>query len=136
MVRAYTAWNLISSISVIYGIFFGVSLIDVPAVVKMICVKKRRHISRKPTKRRKSQLFIHQSLDTIKDEGRELNRKLQKAEKDISQNKYQMLQSLVRLEYEMLVKELQNAKKDISNTKKSIDTILRKARARNSDLPI
>ena len=68
--------------------------------------------------------------------GRELNRKLQKAEKDISHNKYQMLQSLVRLEYEMLVKELQNAKKDISNNKKSIDTILSKARVRNSDLPI
>ena len=130
MVRAYTTWDLFSSIGVIYGLFFGVSLMDIPAMAKMICTKRRRYISRKPSKRRKSQLFILKSLDTIKEEAKELNTELQNAKKDISRTKYQM----IRLEHEMLVKELQQAKKDISQFKNSLDAVLRKARMRNSDL--
>ena len=132
VVRAYTEWDLTSSIGIIFGMFFGVSLMDVPDMVKKICKKRRRYISRKPSKRRKSQIFILKSLDTIKEETNELNKELQNAKNDISQTKCHM----IRLEHEMLVKELQYAKKDISLMKKSLDTVLRKARERNSDLAI
>ena len=132
VVRAYTEWDLISSFGIIFGIFFGSSLMDVPDMVKKICTKRRRYISRKPSKRLKSQLFILKSLDTIKEEANELNKELQNAKKDIFENKYQM----IRLEHEMLVKELQQANKDISLIKNSLDAVLRKARERNSDLTI
>ena len=57
MVRVYTVWNLISSVGVIFGVFYGVSFMQVPDMVKALGKKVRRHISKKPSKRRKSKQF-------------------------------------------------------------------------------
>ena len=104
VVRAYTVYSLISSIGVICGVFFGVSLIDFPDMVKGLRRRVRKHLSKMPIKRRKSQKLIHETLDTMKDEGRELNKELQNAKKEIS---------FIKREYGTVVEELQNVKNDI-----------------------
>ena len=100
----YIIYNLISSIGVIGGVFFGVSLIDFPDMVKGLRRRVRKHLSKMPIKRRKSQKLIHETLDTMKDEGRELNKELQNAKKEIS---------FIKREYGTVVEELQNVKNDI-----------------------
>ena len=114
MARAYTVWNLISSIGVIFGVFYGVSFMQVPDMVKGFRKKVRRHISRKPSKRRKSKQLIHQSLDELKTERMEIDERLVKVEEEFSST------------LGALKEELQNAKKDISvNTSHRIQGIER-----------
>ena len=102
MVRVYTVWNLISSVGVIFGVFYGVSFMQVPDMVKGFRKKVRRHISRKPSKRRKSKQLIHQSLDELKTERMEIDERLVKVEEEFP------------LTLDELKEELQNVKKDIS----------------------
>ena len=129
MVRAYTVWNLISSISVIVGVFYGVSFMNLPGMVKGLRRKVRRHISRKPSKRRKSKQVIHQTLDDLKYERIMINERLLKAEdelqnvkKDISlnierQEEYETTIVALKNEgkeaHEKMEEELQNAKKEL-----------------------
>ena len=129
MVRAYTVWNLISSIGVIIGLFFGVSLIDFPDMVKELRVSVRKYISKKPSKRRKSKQVIHQTLDDLKAERIKIIDRLLKAEdelqnvkKDISlnierQEEYETTIVALKNEgkeaHQKLEEELQNAKKEL-----------------------
>ena len=115
MVRAYTIWDLISSISVIFGVFYGVSLMNVPGMVKGLRRKVRKHISRKPSKRQKSKQVIFQTLDDLKNERIMINERLLKAEE--RQEEYEATIVALKNEgkeaNEKMEEELQNAKKQL-----------------------
>ena len=46
VVRAYTIWNLVSSIGVIIGVVYGVSLIDLPEITKISRNQIRKNFSK------------------------------------------------------------------------------------------
>ena len=102
---------------------------NLPGMVKGLRRKVRRHISRKPSKRRKSKQVIHQTLDDLKYERVMINERLLKAEdelqnvkKDISlnierQEEYETTIVALKNEgkeaHEKMEEELQNAKKEL-----------------------
>ena len=104
-VRAYTLWKLFSDIGVIIGFFLGVSLMNVPEMALGLGNTIRRKIFKKSVDRRKTQVFTHQILGCLRDEVRELDEKLQNAQKDMSLHKNQMMECQ---------EKLRNAENDIS----------------------
>ena len=90
LVRAYTVWNLLSSIGVIIGLFFGVSLIPLPDLFGQLTgTKSRNHCSKSPEKMKKEQLEADKEIQTIKE--------------DICLFKNHMIQLLQKHEYETVV---------------------------------
>ena len=154
VVRAYTVWNLVSSIGVIIGVFYGVSLIDVPEMVKMSRTQIRKSLSKEDpqisiTKSlqiyKASQTLICQVLDTLRMEVGELNEKIKGAKNDIAQTKNQIFDTIrneemerydvLRNEVGELNEKFQIAKKDISLLKnKSLDTLRHEVRELNEEL--
>ena len=111
-VRAYTLWKLFSDIGVIIGFFLGVSLMNIPEMAIGLGNIIKRKIFKRSVERRKSQVFIHQILGSLRDEvretremGDELREKLEKAQNDISLHKNQLMEAQERL---------RNAENDIS----------------------
>ena len=104
-VRAYTLWKLFSDIGVIISFFLGVSLMNIPEMAIGLGNIIRRKILKKSVERRKSQVFIHQILGSLRDEVREMDEKLQNAENDISLHKNQLMECQ---------EKLRNAENDIS----------------------
>ena len=76
MVRAYTEWDLLSTIGVIIGFFYGWALINIPDMATNIHKKVRTHILRKPTKQPK----INDRLDIMKYSMNEVYQQMRKAE--------------------------------------------------------
>ena len=76
MVRAYTEWDLLSTIGVIIGFFYGWALINIPDMARNLHKKIRTHILRKPTKQPK----IHDRLDIMKYSMNEVYQQMRKAE--------------------------------------------------------
>ena len=125
-VRAYTLWKLFSDIGVIIGFFLGVSLMNVPEMAIGLSNTIRRKIFKKSVERRKSQVFIHQILGSLREEVREMNEQLQNAQKDISLHKNQLMEcqeklrnaendsSIHKNQFMECQEMLQNAKKEIS----------------------
>ena len=94
VVRAFTIGKLASSIGVIIGIFYGVSLIEVPEMVKKSRKKIRRDFSKKEPKLRTSQILIHQALGALRMKMWELNGKFENAKKDIALKNNQTFDTL------------------------------------------
>ena len=76
MVRAYTEWDLLSTIGVIIGFFYGWALINIPDMAIGLHKKIRTHILRRPTKQPK----IHDRLDIMKYSMNEVYQQMEKAE--------------------------------------------------------
>ena len=125
-VRAYTLWKVFSDIGVIIGLFLGLSLMNVPEMAVGLGNLIRMKIFKQSVERRKSQVFIHQILGSLRDEVREMDAKLKNAQKDISLHKNQLMECQETLEdakngiilYENRFLEcqekLQNAEKEIA----------------------
>ena len=96
-VRAYTLWKLFSDIGVIIGFFLGVSLMNIPEMAIGLGNIIRRKIFKKSVERRKSQVFIHQILGSLRDEVRDMDEKLQNAQDDISLHKNQLMECQEKL---------------------------------------
>ena len=80
MVRAYTEWDLLSTIGVIIGFFYGWALINIPDMARGLHKKIRTHILRKPTKHPK----IHDRLDIMKYSLNSLYQHMEKAEVNLN----------------------------------------------------
>ena len=138
VVRSYTIGKLASSIVVIIGIFYGVSLIEVPEMVKKSRKKIRRDFSKKEPKLRTSQILVHQSLGALRMKMWELNGKFENAKKDIKIKNNQTFDSLrndvrdriegLRVEVGELNKKFQGAEKDIRNVEKELNEELQNSR--------
>ena len=76
MVRSYTEWDLLSTIGVIIGFFYGWALINIPDMASGLHKKIRTHILRRPTKQPK----IHDRLDIMKYSMNEVYQQMEKAE--------------------------------------------------------
>ena len=86
VVRAYTIGSLVSSIGVIVGIFYGVSLIDVPEMVRKSrnkIDKIRASFNKTIPKRRKSQALVYQALGALRVEVEELNGRLKNVKRTL-----------------------------------------------------
>ena len=133
MVRAYTIWNLVSSIGLIIGVVYGVSLIDLPEITKMSRNQIRKNFSKDEpqisiTKSlqiyKASQILICEVLDKLRMEVGELDKKCKGAKTDIAQTNNQTFDTIrneemerydvLRNEVGELNEKFQNAKKDIS----------------------
>ena len=138
VVRSYTIGKLVSSIGVIIGVFYGVSLIEVPEMVKKSRKKIRRDFSKKEPKRRTSQILIHQSLGALRMKMWELNGKFENAKKDMVLKNNKTFDSLrnevrdriegLRSEVGELNEKFQGATKDIRNVEKELNEELQNSR--------
>ena len=111
-VRAFTIGNLASSIGVIIGIFYGVSLIEVPDMVRKSLNKMERNFSKKGPHRRKSQVLVHQALDALRIEVEELDGRFKNAKRTLRNEGRERIEGL-RNEVGELHGKFENAKNDI-----------------------
>ena len=114
LVRAYTVWNLISSIGVIIGLFFGVSLIQLPDIFrKLTGAKYRKTWFESPTKEKaklltlqmenQTQDYCTKHLEEMKKERFEADKEIKTIKEDIYLFKNHMIQLLQKHEYETVV---------------------------------
>ena len=122
VVRAYTIGSLVSSIGVIVGIFYGVSLIDVPEMVRKSrnkIDKIRASFNKTIPKRRKSQALVYQALGALRVEVEELNGRLKNVKRTL------------RHEVGELNGKVENLKHDIDLTNnQNLDAIRNEGRER------
>ena len=138
-VRKYTLWNLFSDIGVIIGFFLGVSLMNVPEMTTGLGNTIRKKIFKKSVERRKSSIFIHQILGSLRDEVSEMDEKLsnvdnqfmevqeklRNAENDISFHKNQLMECQ---------EKLRNAENDISLHKNQLMECTEKLKNAEKDI--
>ena len=111
MVRAYTIGNLASSIGVIVGIFYGVSLIDVPEMVRKSqnkVDKIRATFNRTQPKRRKSQALVYQALEALRVEVEELNGRLKNVKRTLRHEVGELNGKLEKLKHDIALTNNQN----------------------------
>ena len=112
LVRAYTVWNLISSIGVIIGLFFGVSLIQLPDIFRQLTrAKYKKTWFESPTKgqqklpilQMENQIQDAKYLEEMKKERLAADKEIQTIKEDISLFKNHVVQLLQKHEYETVV---------------------------------
>ena len=112
LVRAYTVWNLISSIGVIIGLFFGVSLIELPDIFRQLTRAKYRKSwfesplkekAKLPTLQMEKQTQDAKYIEEMKKERLAADKEIQTIKEDISLFKNHMVQLLQKHEYETVV---------------------------------
>ena len=137
VVRAYTIGKLASSIGVIIGIFYGVSLIDVPEMVKKSRKKIRRDFSKKEPKLRTSQILIHQALGALRMKMWELNGKFENAKKDIALKNNQTFDTLrneVADRIEGFRSEVGELNEKLQSNNQTLDTMRQEQKELNEEL--
>ena len=103
MVRSFTVWNLLSSLGVIIGLFYGASLIQVPKFIKAL---RRRKKGYNPTNSVNQQMSFDQDIDMIQTQRSEPSEERKNAKKEIAIMKAQIMRLLMNLdkkEYEAVV---------------------------------
>ena len=103
MVRSFTVWNLLSSLGVIIGLFYGASLIQVPEFLKAL---RRRTKGYNPTNSVNQQMSFDQDIDMIQTQRSEPSEERKNAKKEIAIMKAQIMRLLMNLdkkEYEAVV---------------------------------
>ena len=108
MVRAYTEWDLLSTIGVIFGFFYGWALINVPDIAKGLCKKIKTHILRRPTKSRKN------DMDIMKYCIDELYKEIEKAEVNMNAE--------IEKAKDNMKDEMEKAKENIMNFHQEMET--------------
>ena len=103
MVRSFTVWNLLSSLGVIIGLFYGASLIQVPEFLKAL---RRRTKGYNPTNSVNQQMSFDQDIDMIQTQRSEPSEERENTKKEIAIMKAQIMRLLMNLdkkEYEAVV---------------------------------
>ena len=111
MVRAYTIGNLASSIGVIVGIFYGVSLIEVPDMVRKSqnkIDKVRANFNKTQPKRRKSQALVYQALEAVRVEVEEVNGRLKNVKRTLRHEVGELNGKLEKLKHDIALTNNQN----------------------------
>ena len=113
MVRAYTEWDLLSTIGVIFGFFYGWALINVPDIATGLCKKIKTHILRRPTKSRKN------DMDIMKYCIDELYKEMEKAEVNMNAE-MEKAKDNMKDEMEKAKENIMNFHQEMETGKKSI----------------
>ena len=111
VVRAYTIGSLVSSIGVIFGIFYGVSLLDVPEMVRKSrnkIDKIRASFNKTIPKRRKSQALVYQALEALRVEDEELNGRLKNVKRTLRHEVGELNGKLENLKLDIALTNNQN----------------------------
>ena len=111
VVRAYTIGSLVSSIGVIFGIFYGVSLLDVPEMVRKSrnkIDKIRASFNKTIPKRRKSQALVYQALEALRVEDEELNGRLKNVKRTLRHEVGELNGKLENLKLDIAITNNQN----------------------------
>ena len=124
MVQAYTEWDLLSTIGVIIGFFYGWALINIPDMARSLHKKIRTHILRRPSKQPK----IHERLDIIKYCMNEVYQEMEKAEASMKNEmeKAKENTSVVYQRIDDVYQEMEKEKKNIFLIKNHMRQYLQK----------
>ena len=118
LVRAFTVWNLLSSISVIIGLFYGVSLIQLPDIVKKINrIRKKKKNS--DTKSKENILLRKKLRLQIQTQPLDLDTKYLPGIERNAQETLKQAQTVADV-------EIQNLKSDISLLENHVSQLLQK----------
>ena len=118
LVRAFTVWNLLSSISVIIGLFYGVSLIQLPDIVKKINrIRKKKKNS--DTKSKENQLLRNKLRLQIQTHPLDYDTKYLPGLERNGQETLKKVQTVADA-------EIQNLKSDISLLENHVSQLLQK----------
>ena len=116
--RAFTVWNLLSSISVIIGLFYGVSLIQLPDIVKKINrIRKKKKNS--DTKSKENILLRKKLRLQIQTQPLDLDTKYLPGVERNAQETLKQAQTVADV-------EIQNLKSDISLLENHVSQLLQK----------